>query len=109
MIKLFNRISVLMVIVAGLLLITIQDTFAQTFNDGCMRIRPYVRDTWLQEFEDPFAEDEVALYWYAADNADLDGQNWRNDYGFLYFNGPNYVGWRTTFDGGADQAATHPL
>ncbi len=109
MIKLFNRISVLMVIVAGLLLITVQDTFAQTFNDGCMRIRPYVRDTWLQEFEDPFAEDEVALYWYAADNADLDGQNWRNDYGFLYFNGPNYVGWRTTFDGGADQAATHPL
>ena len=108
MIKFLNRIALLPATFFFLFLLT-ENLSAQTFNDGCMRIRPYVRDTWVQEFEDPFAADEAAFYWYAADNADLDGQNWRNDYGFLYLTGSNFIGWRTIFEGGDDQAAAHPL
>src|ERR1043165_8238534 len=109
MIKFLTRFAVLPVALAALLLCTAQIATAQTINDGCMRIRPYVLDSWLQEYEDPFAADEVALTWSAADNADLDGQGYRNDYGLLYLTGSNYLGWRTIFDGGADQAAAHPV
>ncbi|HLP20625.1 MAG TPA: hypothetical protein VK174_10005, partial [Chitinophagales bacterium] len=101
----FSRISV----VAILMLLTGEIINAQVLNDGCMRIRPYVHDSWLQEFEDPFQEDEVALQWYASDNADLDGQGYRSDYGFLYLTGSNYIGWRTIFEGGDDDAAAHPM
>ncbi|HLP51180.1 MAG TPA: gliding motility-associated C-terminal domain-containing protein [Chitinophagales bacterium] len=101
----FSRVSV----VALLMLLTGGTINAQVFNDGCMRIRPYVHDSWLQEFEDPFQADEVALQWYAADNADLDGQGYRSDYGFLYLTGSNYIGWRTIFEGGDDDAAAHPM
>ncbi len=105
----FIRFSVLPAAVLILLLLAADTLTAQVYNDGCMRIRPYVRDTWVQEFEDPFAADEAAFYWYAADNADLDGQGWRNDYGFLYLTGYNYIGWRTLFEGGDDEAAPHPV
>ncbi len=103
----FTRFSALPLLVLALILF-VSEANAQVINDGCMRIRPYVRDTWLQEFEDPFESDEVALFWYAADNANLDGQSWRTN-GFMYFSGTNWIGWRTIFDGGDDQAASHPL
>jgi gliding motility-associated-like protein len=109
MIKFFNRLTFLPATLVVLLMGTVQYSNAQLINDGCMRIRPYVLDSWVQEFEDPFANDEAAFYWYAADNADLDGQVWRDDYGFLYLTGSNYIGWRTQFEGGDDQAASHPV
>ena len=109
MYKFFTRFSVLPAFAVLLFLLTSENLSAQTFNDGCMRIRPYVRDTWVGEFEDPFAADELALYWYGADNANLDLLGWRNDYGFLYMTGSNHIGWRTIFDGGSDQIASHPL
>jgi gliding motility-associated-like protein len=105
----FIRFSILPATVLMFLLLAADTLTAQTINDGCMRIRPYVRDSWVQEFEDPFQADEAAFYWFAADNADVDGQGWRNDYGFLYLTGSNYIGWRTIFEGGDDQAASHPL
>lgn len=82
---------------------------SQTINDGCMRIRPYVLNTWVQEFEDPFADDEAAFNWYSADNANLDLQGWRSDYGFMYLTGSNFIGWRTIFEGGDDQIGPHPV
>ena len=82
---------------------------SQTINDGCMRIRPFVLNSWVQEFEDPFADDEAAFHWYGADNANLDLQGWRSDYGFMYLTGSNYIGWRTIFEGGDDQIGPHPV
>jgi gliding motility-associated-like protein len=96
-------------LIAIVLFIGNSNVSAQTINDGAMRIRPYVWDSWVQEFEDPFQDDEAWFNWFAADNADLDGIGWRNDFGDIYLNGSNFIGWRTINDGGSDDAGPHPL
>lgn len=106
MCKLYNRLNLLLTLV-GVMAVPVF-VFAQTVNDGCMQIQPFVVNTWVQEFEDPFQDDEASFHWYGADNANLDGQSWRSDGGHLYLNGSNFIGWRTIFEGGDDQIGPHP-
>lgn len=67
--------------------------FSQIVNDGCMTINMDVTDSWVDEYEDPFFDDESAFRWYGADNAGLDGFGWRGG-SCLYLDGAWFIGWR---------------
>jgi gliding motility-associated-like protein len=72
--------------IASLLLCSFY-TQAQTFNDGAMQVEMAVGYSWVESVDDPLTGElnanEFRFRWWAADNANLDGQ------GFL---GGNTIG-----------------
>jgi hypothetical protein len=59
-----------------LFLIRLSFTFAQSYSDGCMRVRFTATQAWNEEYEDPFANDESNWQWWFSDVGNFDAAGW---------------------------------
>lgn len=60
--------------------------YAQTFTDGPMRLQVRVAYVYVASYHDALFAQEARWFVYARDDANHDGQNWRNSHGCIQQN-----------------------